>query len=93
LELAAQHAGEIDLLVTDVVMPEMDGRALSEALRTQYPSMKCLFISGYDADIISRKGILEPDAHFVQKPLDARELSAKVREALDADVVVDRDSL
>jgi DNA-binding NtrC family response regulator len=84
LELAAKHADQIDLLVTDVIMPEMNGVALSKALRALHPNIKCLYVSGYDAELISGRGILEPGAFFAQKPLIAEELAAKVREALDA---------
>jgi PAS domain S-box-containing protein len=84
IELAEQYAGEIELLVTDVVMPEMNGRQLSEKLLSLYPALKCLFVSGYSADVMSRAGILNHDAYFAQKPVEPPELAAKVREALDA---------
>jgi PAS domain S-box-containing protein len=85
LILATQHAGAIDLLVTDVVMPEMNGRDLAGRLHELYPGMKQLFMSGYTADVIAKSGILEADVHFIQKPFSMKELSGKIREAL-ADV-------
>jgi PAS domain S-box-containing protein len=84
--MAAGHAhdGEIDLLVTDVVMPEMNGRELAERLLEEYPEMKRLFVSGYTADVIASQGVLEPDVCFLQKPFAERELATSVREVLDA---------
>ena len=82
LHLAKEHAGEIDLLVTDVVMPEMTGRELSVRLLSLYPTLKMLFMSGYTANVIADHGILEKGVFFIQKPFSKRELGCKVREAL-----------
>jgi two-component system cell cycle sensor histidine kinase/response regulator CckA len=77
------HAGEIDLLVTDVVMPGFNGRVLAKRLRTIKPGLKCLFMSGYTPDAIAHGGILEDGVHFLQKPFTRQDLALKVREALE----------
>jgi PAS domain S-box-containing protein len=82
LELSEEHKGDIHILITDVVMPGMSGRALNDKIRAGRPGIKCLFISGYTADIIAHNGVLDPDIHFLEKPFTAEELSAKLREAL-----------
>jgi two-component system, cell cycle sensor histidine kinase and response regulator CckA len=81
--LAEKHAGDIHLLMTDVVMPEMNGRDLAERLSSLYPSLKCLFMSGYTANVIAHHGILDEGVHFIQKPFSIKNLAAKVREVLD----------
>lgn len=83
VELARHHGGQIDLLITDVVMPEMNGRQLAKELLARYPDMKCLFVSGYTANVIAHHGVLDEGVCFIQKPFDAKTLSEKVREALD----------
>ena len=83
IRLATENAGKIDLLITDVVMPEMNGHDLSKKLSSSNPRMKCMFVSGYTADVISRQGMLDEGVHFLQKPFSAEVLSARVREALD----------
>ena len=85
IRLAEQHAGEIHLLVTDVIMPEMNGRDLARNLLTRYPGMKRLFMSGYTADVIASHGVLDEGVNFIQKPFSKGDLSAKVREALGRD--------
>ncbi|MCK9361988.1 MAG: PAS domain S-box protein [Syntrophales bacterium] len=82
LRLAAEHAGEIRLLVTDVVLPGMNGRELAERLRSLYPNLKCLFMSGYTANVIAHHGVLEEGVNFIQKPFSIADLTAKVRQAL-----------
>ncbi len=84
LELAARHPGTIHLLLTDVVMPGMNGKALKEQLLATRPGMKCLFMSGYTADVIAHNGILEEGIDFLSKPFTIRSLAEKVREILDA---------
>jgi CheY-like chemotaxis protein len=84
LRLSAAHANEIDLLVTDVIMPHMSGRELSERLAGLRPAMKILFMSGYTDDAVVRHGIFESTIDFIQKPLTPDALSRKVREVLDA---------
>ena len=85
VRLAQEHAGNIDLLMTDVVMPEMNGRDLAKNLLALYPELKRLFMSGYTADIIAHHGVVEQGVCFIQKPFTMLELSAKVRETLDAE--------
>ena len=72
----------IDLLITDVIMPEMNGRDLANRLVSLHPNMKCLFMSGYTSTVIADKGVLEEGMHFLQKPFSARDLGAKVDEVL-----------
>jgi CheY-like chemotaxis protein len=81
---ATEYAGHIDLLITDVVLPEMNGRDLARRLSTIKPKMKCLFMSGYTADVIANRGVLDEDVLFIQKPFSVEALSAKVREVLEA---------
>ena len=85
IRLAHEHAGKIRLLMTDVVMPETNGRDLAEKLLSLHPHLKSLFMSGYTADIIGHHGILDEGAHFNQKPFSTNELAIKVREALDSE--------
>jgi len=82
LELARAHAGPIDLLLTDVVMPEMSGRDLWQRLSALRPDVKCLFMSGYTANIIAHHGVLDEGVHFLQKPFTVQELAAKLQETL-----------
>ncbi len=85
LRLARQNAGRIDLLMTDVVMPGMNGRHLSQTLLADQPGLKRLFMSGYTADVIARHGVLEPGVHFIAKPFTPAELAHQLREILGAD--------
>jgi PAS domain S-box-containing protein len=79
------YSGKIDLLMTDVIMPEMNGRELAQRLLVNQPWIKCLFMSGYTADIIAHQGVLEEGIHFIQKPFTHTTLATKVREALASD--------
>ena len=83
LIIAAEHSGEIDLLVTDVVMPGMNGRDLAEKLQAEFESLKVLYMSGYTADVIAHRGILDEGMHFMSKPVRRHELARKVREVLE----------
>jgi two-component system cell cycle sensor histidine kinase/response regulator CckA len=83
LRLVGQHTGEIHLLMTDVVMPEMNGRDLARNLLSLHPNLKCLFMSGYTTNVIAHHGVLDDGVHFIQKPFSRRDMAAKVREALD----------
>lgn len=85
IRLANEHATAIDLLVTDVIMPEMNGKALAEALSALNPQLKCLFMSRYTADAIAHHGVLDDRVHFIQKPFSFPALTMKVREVLDAE--------
>ena len=82
-EVAQAHSGQIALLITDVVMPEMNGRELANQLKVLCPGIKCLFMSGYTADVIAHRGVLDEGVAFIQKPFSIRGLAAKVREALE----------
>jgi PAS domain S-box-containing protein len=83
IELAREHHDEIHLLITDVIMPEMNGRDLAKNIITIYPHLKHLFMSGYTADVISHHGVLDESVHFIQKPFSLPKIAAKVREVLD----------
>ncbi len=78
------HSGAVDLLVTDIVMPDMNGRVLADHVRMRRPGIKVLFLSGYAEDAIVRHGILGPDVAFLQKPFTATALARRVREVLEA---------
>jgi CheY-like chemotaxis protein len=81
--IAGEHGAAIDLLLTDVVMPQMNGRMLAERITAAHPRMKTLFMSGYPTDIITHSGGLETGVHFLQKPFTPRALGAAVRERLE----------
>lgn len=83
LELARGHQAEIDLLITDVVMPEMNGRDLAKKLLDLYPRICRLFMSGYTSDIIAHRGVLEHGVFFIQKPFTMKELIKTIRELLE----------
>jgi CheY-like chemotaxis protein len=84
IELAREHAGQIDLLLTDVVMPEMNGRDLAKHLLSLYPQLKRLFMSGFTANVIAHHGVLDEGVSFIQKPFSSADLAAKVRDVLAA---------
>jgi CheY-like chemotaxis protein len=84
LERASAHAGQIDLLVTDVVMPDMNGRELSRRLTEMRPDLKTLYLSGYTDDAILHRGVLQEGVAFLQKPFSLRMLARKVREVIEA---------
>ena len=83
IRLAREYAGEIHLIITDVVMPEMNGRDLTQNLLSLYPNIKRLFMSGYTANVIAEHGVLDEGVQFIQKPFSMQALTAKVREVLD----------
>ena len=82
LEIEAAHAGQIDLLVSDVIMPNMRGREIAERLTAARPGIRVLFVSGYPRDDIVRDGVLDPGVNFLQKPFDTAELVARVQDLL-----------
>jgi len=78
MELAARSPGPVDVLVTDVVMPGVNGKALAEELRRRRPDLRVLFVSGYPDDIIGRHGVLDPGVEFLPKPFTPAALVARV---------------
>jgi PAS domain S-box-containing protein len=82
LQLAASRRGAIDLLMTDVVMPEMNGRDLARRLLATHPGLKLLFMSGYTANVIAHHGVLDEGVEFIQKPFSKKDLAVKVRQVL-----------
>jgi YesN/AraC family two-component response regulator len=83
MRLARTHGNAIQLLFTDVVMPEMSGLDLSKELAADYPSIRSLFASGYTSSMIAHHGVLDGGVPFIQKPYSLRELALKLREVLD----------
>lgn len=82
IQRMAEYGGRVDLLLTDVVMPEMSGRSLAETLGRVYPELKVLFISGYTDDAVMRHGVLQSEVAFLQKPFTLDGLARKVREVI-----------
>ncbi|MCG6908524.1 MAG: response regulator [Deltaproteobacteria bacterium] len=85
IQMARDNSHEIDLFLTDVVMPEMNGRELIERLLSIRPTAKHLFMSGYTVDVIFHRGISKTERHFIQKPFSLKDIAVKVREVLDED--------
>ncbi len=83
IRLAKEHKSEIHLIVTDVIMPEMNGLELANRLQTIYPSLKRMFMSGYTSDVIAQHGVLDAGVQFIQKPFSNRDLATIVRKVLD----------
>ena len=83
LQIAASYDGLIHLLLTDVVMPDVNGRMLAEDLLMTRPELKVLFMSGYTDNAIAHHGVLDPGTAFVQKPFSPTVIAHKVREVLD----------
>lgn len=83
LKQAETYDGDISLLITDVVMPEMSGRELAERLQNHHPKLECLFMSGYTANVIAHHGILKEGVNFIQKPFSRKDLAIKIRAVID----------
>ncbi len=83
LKYCKEHAGPIDLLVTDVVMPGMGGRQFAELAANYRSTMKVLYMSGYTGDSIAHHGVLDAGVAFLQKPFSSESLLQKVREVLN----------
>ncbi|HEV1993874.1 MAG TPA: PAS domain S-box protein [Candidatus Acidoferrum sp.] len=86
LEVAARYGGTFDLLLTDVVMPGMNGRVLAEQLSPRQPGMKVLYMSGYTDSFIAGHGVLDPETHLLHKPFTEEILVRKVRDVLDGGI-------
>ncbi|MDA3927145.1 MAG: response regulator [Kiritimatiellae bacterium] len=82
IRLASEHADQLNLLMTDVVMPEMTGQDLAKKLQSTYPNLTVLFMSGYTANVIAHQGVLEEGIHFIQKPFTKQDLANKVHGAI-----------
>mgnify|MGYP002345484509 CR=1 FL=1 len=83
ITISEQYRGKINLLIVDVVMPEMNGRELMEKIHTIRPELKCLYMSGYTANIIAHHGVLDEGVNFIEKPFSIKIIAKKVREILD----------
>jgi CheY-like chemotaxis protein len=83
LEVSREYDGCIDLLLTDVIMPQMNGRELADLLRKQRPELRVVYMSGYAEDAIVHQGALEPGVVLVEKPFNPEVLVRTVRQALD----------
>jgi two-component system, cell cycle sensor histidine kinase and response regulator CckA len=83
LAIAETYEGSIDLLITDVIMPEMNGEELARKISVLKPDIRILFTSGYTEDVIAPHGVLAGDIHFIGKPYKPNQLAVKIREVLD----------
>lgn len=84
IEASRGFKGVIDILVTDVIMPEMSGRVLFETLGEDRPNTKLLYMSGYTDDAVVRHGVMRLETQYLQKPFSPHVLASRVREVLDA---------
>jgi two-component system cell cycle sensor histidine kinase/response regulator CckA len=84
IQVAREHQGPIHLLLTDVVMPQMDGRMVASLLQDAYEGLRVLYVSGYATDVLARYGVRAEDVAFLHKPFTGANLASKVREVLDA---------
>ena len=82
IRVAGEYSGAIDLLITDVIMPEINGKQLADRLGAMRQGLRCLFMSGYMADVIANHGVLDKGVLFIQKPFTMKSLAEKIREAL-----------
>ena len=82
MKIAENFPGKIHLLFTDVVMPQMNGTELAKHIQALHPTIKCLFMSGYTADVVKLRGVEDEEMHFIQKPLRMEMLARKIREVL-----------
>ena len=83
VQMLADYEGDIHLLITDVIMPRMGGKQLSEFMKQNYPGIKTLFMSGYTDNSIVNHGVLDPGLSFIQKPFPPIDILRKVRQVLD----------
>ena len=85
ISIASEYPGQIHLLLTDVVMPDMNGADLANKLESMVPGLKTIFMSGYATDIVTRRGVVDEGVNFVQKPFTMADLVKIVRQMLDTD--------
>ncbi len=85
IRLATEHPGNLHLILSDVIMPDMNGRDLVDQILTLHPEAKSLFMSGYTADVIAHNGVLDEDINFIQKPFSTDDLLVKVRKVLEGE--------
>ncbi|MFH0974505.1 MAG: PAS domain S-box protein [Spirochaetota bacterium] len=85
IRLAGDYKGDIHVLVTDVILPQMNGHDMSQQIQKIRPGIKCLYMSGYTADVIAHRGMLDEGVNFLQKPFSVQSLAVKLREVLDND--------
>jgi PAS domain S-box-containing protein len=83
LEVATRHSGRVHLLITDVIMPGMNGKELKRRMDNLKPGIRCIFVSGYTANVIAHHGVLDEGVHFLQKPFTVGTLTEKVRRVLE----------
>ncbi len=83
MEMVKKHTGAIDMLITDIIMLNMNGSDPADQLQSIHPDLKCVFMSGYTADIITSRGILDKEVNFIQKPFPRMALAKIVRKVLD----------
>ncbi len=83
IELSSSYEGEIDLLLTDVIMPKMNGQELANILMQSRSGLKVVFMSGYTDDVIAHHGVLDAGINFIQKPITLNKLAKKLREVLE----------
>jgi PAS domain S-box-containing protein len=83
MRIARDYPDVINLLITDVILPDLDGMELARRVRELRPDIHCLYMSGYTADVISDRGVLDESVHFIQKPFTISALAAKIRDVLD----------
>jgi DNA-binding NtrC family response regulator len=81
--LCERHEGAIDLLITDVIMPQMNGKELQQLISVMKPGIRVLFMSGYTADVITNRGIIDEGINFIPKPFSLQALTQKIREVLE----------
>ncbi len=82
LDMLNDRKKPVDLLLTDVIMPDMNGKELYEAVSRRCPGLKVIYMSGYTENVVAYHGVLDPDVHFIQKPFSIKDLTAKIREVL-----------